>query len=178
MMPRLAVLVLAAACGGGQAPRPAEAPSNQASPAAPATHTLLASLTRGPCFGWCPSYTFQVFRDGAVEYNGDAYVKTTGKATWTIAATQVAQIDDLFARNGFMKLGSAYTDYDMTDAPSATVSYAPPGGAEKRVEHYFGDSDAPEVLVVIEDGLDNVVGITKYIGTSEEREQMYRSGRR
>ena len=37
----------------------------------------------------------------------------------------------------------------------------------------FGDSDAPKALVTVEDGLDAIVGITKYIGTEDERQQLY-----
>jgi hypothetical protein len=176
MMTRFALLALVVACGGSPPPPPA-IPSNQASPEAHSGHEVVASLSRGACLGWCPSYTVQVFRDGTVEYNGESFVKTTGKATWTVTPADIAKIDDLFARNAFMKLGAAYTDYDMTDMPSATVSYAPPGGREKRVEHYYGDDDAPKALVVVEDGLDQIIGIEKYIGTNEERQEMYNSGR-
>jgi len=180
LLPHL-VLLAAAACGP-RSPAPASPatppPSNRTEPAdGSGAHVVQATLSRSACFGFCPVYTLTVFRDGTVEYNGEEWVKTRGKATWQLAPDVTAKIDDLFTRNGFTKLADAYTDYDMTDAPTARVSYAPAGGPEKNIEHYLGDSDAPPALEAVEEGLDKLVDIERRIGTQAEREQIWQNRR-
>jgi hypothetical protein len=153
-------LTFAAACGhkpptggGGGTPEPI---GNTGDGAAVGPHEVMATLERTACYGTCPMYSLTVYRDGTVEYNGEQFVKT--------------QLDDLFTSAHYFDLKDAYTDYDVTDNPSAKTSYSS-GGKTKTIDHYYGDSDAPEVLSTIEDGIDKIVHIEQFIGTEQERDQ-------
>jgi len=171
-------LAFAAACGhkpptgGGGTPEPI---GNTGDGAAVGPHEVMATLERTACYGTCPMYSLTVYRDGTVEYNGEQFVKTQGKATGQITPAEVTQLDDLFTNAHYFDLKDAYTDYDVTDNPSAKTSYSS-GGKTKTIDHYYGDSDAPEVLSTIEDGIDKIVHVEQFIGTEQEREhnQSYR----
>jgi hypothetical protein len=164
----LVSVAFAAACGHpAQTPEPV---SNHGGGSA-GPHELLGSIERTACFGWCPVYKLTVYRDGAVEYEGEEYVKTKGKATGTLAPDKFGELDRLFQSHDYFSLKDQYTAYEVTDNPSATTSYSF-GGHTKRIEHYMGDSHAPKALIEVEDGFDKIVGVEQWIGTDEEREKL------
>jgi hypothetical protein len=167
------LILLAAACNR---PAPRHAPLEGRSSAPPTeSHEHLASIERTACFGWCPIYKLTVFRDGTVEYEGEEYVKVKGKAIGHLRPDQVAALEELFRKHGYLDLADSYEKYDVTDNPSVYTSYSPRGGKRKIVKHYLGDMKTPEVLGKIEEGIDSIVHIEHWIGTEEERQKL--SGR-
>lgn len=131
-------------------------------------HEVIATLERTACFGSCPIYKVTVYRDGTVEYHGEQFVKVHGDASGQIGPADVTQLEQLFTDAHYFDLKDAYTDYDVTDNPSAKTSYSA-GGKTKTIDHYYGDRDAPGVLATIEDGIDHIVHIEQWIGTEDER---------
>ncbi len=163
------VLVLVAACGGAHHAGPT--PISNTGGAPTGAHEPLATIERTACFGWCPIYKLTVFRDGVVEYEGEDFVKTKGKATGHLAPDELAALDDLFAKHGYLELADAYTDYSVTDMPSVNTSYSS-GGRTKKIQHYLGDSSAPAALGEVESGIDRIVHVEQWIGTEDEREKL------
>jgi hypothetical protein len=160
------LLLVLAACE-----RASGQPSPPAEPAvAPAPHELVATLARGACYGWCPVYELSIYRDGVVEYTGEHYVELVGPAIGHIGAAQLAQLDRLFADARYFDLADRYTSYDMTDMPSVTTTYQL-GARAKRIEHYYGDTSAPHALDKLEDNIDQLVGIERWIGSPQAREE-------
>jgi hypothetical protein len=134
-------------------------------------HELLASIERTACFGWCPIYKLTVYRDGSVEYDGEDFVKTKGKAEGHLAPEQLSALDELFQQRDYFGLHDEYNDYSVTDMPSVNTSYSS-GGKTKKIAHYLGDSHAPKELGEIEEGIDRIVKIEQWIGTEQERENL------
>ena len=169
----LIVLVFGiAACDAGAPPMPTPSPAptvpapppvKELPPPKPHPHEVLATLQRTACYGRCPIYVVTVYRDGAVEFVGDEYVKTKGKATGSITLAQVDAIEDLFVKNHYTTLRDSYEEVQVTDMPSARSSYRSLDGQVKRVGHYYGDRDAPEILATIEEGLDSLVNIDQWV---------------
>jgi len=178
------VTVLAGCDSGTKAEPPAQSPVVQAQVPAPVAtpppppaheHVLLASIDRGACYGTCPVYTFTVYRDGAVEYEGKDFVKKKGKLKGTVSDAQLAALDKLFTDDHYLAYNNDYTHYDATDAPSAKTSYQPLGAAKaKIVDHYYGDMKAPESLSKLEEAFDATVKIDEWIGTRAERDKLGR----
>jgi hypothetical protein len=131
-------------------------------------HEQLASIRRTGCFGWCPVYTLRVFRDGDVEFEGEAFVQVIGRATGHLSDAELDALDDLFLRNGYLDLDSSYDSPDATDFPSADTSYSP-GGCTRSVSHYLGDFGAPRVLLAIERGIDSIAHVEQWIGRGARR---------
>lgn len=168
-MSRFLVLVtVIAGCDAGAKPTPPQ-------PLAPIVreHVLLASIHRGACYGTCPIYTLAVYRDGTVEYEGRAYVKTKGKAAGTVTDDQMAALDKLFTEDHYLAYNSQYTSADVSDEASASTAYRPLGASEtKTVDHYDGDTRAPASLTKLEDRFDEIVQSQRWIGTSAELDKL------
>jgi Domain of unknown function (DUF6438) len=171
----LVVLITSAAACGSAPSAPATSPPSNRGGASSGAHEPMATIERTPCFGWCPVYKVTVFRDGTLEYDGDSYVKTKGKATGRLSADQLAKLDELFQANNYLALADRYTDANVTDMPSVNTSYTV-GGKTKTVEHYQGNNSAPAGLSVVEEGIDRIIQIERWIGTEKEREELSHGG--
>jgi hypothetical protein len=173
----IAIAMCAAACGGkpggggGGGGGGGTTIGNTSDTPGAAPHEVMATLERTACYGTCPIYKLAVYRDGTVEYDGEGFVKVHGKATGQITLDDVARLDAMFAEAHYFDLKDAYTEYRMTDMPSANTSYAK-DGKQKAIAHYHGDDSAPEALSKLEDGIDQVVHVEQFIGTEKERENI------
>ena len=127
---------------------------------------VLASLERTACYGRCPIYKVTVLRDGTVHWEGERFVKVTGKATARLPAAALAELAAAFKKAGYFALKDKYTSYDITDHPSANTSYDD-GTHRKTIAHYHGDRSAPAVLDVLEERIDEIVGTSKWIGRDQ-----------
>lgn len=144
----------------------------------PGPHFLLASLERTACFGWCPVYKVEIFRDGVVEYEGKKYVKIQGQATGHVSAEQLLALEEQFRDRSFLTFEDAYERSHTTDCPSAYTTYAF-HGFTKTVRHYLADDCAvPPSLTALEHEIDRVVQIEQWIGTATEREALRNARRR
>jgi hypothetical protein len=132
-------------------------------PEAPSGSSVMLSLERTACYGRCPIYKVTVLRDGTVRWEGVEFVKVTGKATAKLPAATLAALADAFKRADYFALADDYTHRDMTDHPSAVLSYAD-GGKKKAIRHYHGDHSAPAQLSELESRVDELVGTAKWIG--------------
>ncbi len=149
---------------------PDRPPPPVAVPVPPDPHAVMLKFGRTQCLGWCPAYQIAVHRDGAIEYHGDDFVKTKGDATGKLSPDQIAELDKLFATKDVPN--KDFTNYDVTDNPSAEFQYASPTGKLISVKHYFGDTHAPPILREVEEGIDRIVKIDTWIGTEAERKKL------
>jgi hypothetical protein len=179
---RILAIMALAGCeqAGSTPPTPAPAPGARPPPApttvqppAPAPHELLATLEREACYGTCPIYKLHVFRDGAIEYAGEEYVKTKGAATGRASSEQIAQLRKAFDDAHYFDLADDYTHVSWTDAPTAITSYRD-GARTKTIHHYYGDESAPKSLTALEHAIDDILHTAQWVGTESEREQLRR----
>jgi hypothetical protein len=77
-------------------------------------------------------------------------------------------------RSELPRFASRYDRHDYTDMPSIITTVAL-DGRYKQIEHYFGDTSAPPELIMLEEELDRIVEIERFIGSAEERETMHAS---
>ena len=136
---------------------------------APTDPAVLMTLERIGCYGTCPGYRIVVFKDGRLEYAGEYYVRELGHARATLGPRELTEIRDAFSEGGFCLLDPKYVRHDATDNPSVITSFSgcdPP----LAVEHYHGDTHAPEKLAVLENRLDRILGTDRWVGTDAERE--------
>jgi hypothetical protein len=125
------------------------------------------ALERGPCFGTCPVYRVTVTRAGAVTFEGRRFVADSGTSHDSIPA---AEAEDLFRRvaAGWSALADRYAKGEpgcgrfATDLPTV-VSEVSLGGSVKRVEHDHGCQEAPDALDRLEQDIDSVAGVGKWV---------------
>ncbi len=130
---------------------------------------LLVSLERTSCYGWCPVYRVAVYADGVLEFEGRHFVLRPGLHEARVSAAQLTALRQAAARARFAELEERYVRRDYPDMPSI-ITVAQVDGAYKEVRHYFGDTSAPGELIRLEEEIDRIVGIERWIGTPAERE--------
>ena len=139
----------------------ANEPSSE--PTSTAIHDdLVIKLERTPCFGNCPVYSLMIKGDGTVIYSGVQFVKITGIQESTISIDAVEQLLMEFEKADYFSLNDSYTKFGKSDMPSANTSISL-GGQTKSVNHYLGDSTAPESLTELEDKIDEIVNSDQWI---------------
>ena len=80
----------------------------------------------------------------------------------TISPEQVKELVAEFDRIHYFSFPN-FTDYDVTDMPSANTSITI-HGMTKTVDHYYGDRDAPKELFELEAKIDEAANSKQWIG--------------
>jgi hypothetical protein len=127
----------------------------------------VVSLRRTACYGRCPVYTVTLYEDGQLRWEGERHVATVGVDTAQLSPAEVTAVKALFEKAGWKTFEPSYDRHDVTDLPSAVVRY---GG--KTVQHYQGDSSAPQALSELEDALDAALHATEWVGAAPSERQM------
>jgi hypothetical protein len=131
------------------------------------------SMERRPCFGTCPVYRVEIAADGTVTFTGERFVETTGTASSTIRPAAAAALMQELVDGGFHDLADRYTPDEKacgsyhTDAPRVILTLRT-GGRTKTVEHDYGCSDAPVALRVMQERVDSVAGVERWVGRRDQ----------
>lgn len=155
---------LAAACA-----RPAPAGSAVAGPTAAAGEApVRIRLERGPCFGTCPVYSVTLNGSGAVLFEGRRFVADTGVSTGRVPPARVDSLLAELAAGGYFDWADRYAAGEpgceryATDLP-LVVTEVRAAGRSKRIEHDHGCMEAPEALTALEERIDSVAGVARWI---------------
>lgn len=113
---------------------------------------LLVRLQRTACFGKCPVFTVEIFRDGKVTYSGVAHVKKRGQYEAVVELDVIKKIQKRAKEINFFKMSDKYPkgDIEITDIPT-TITYIRQGERGKLVADNF---DAPKELIEFEKWLE------------------------
>ncbi len=127
------------------------------------------SLERGPCFGTCPVYKVTIDRTGAVRFEGRRFVADSGESTGTVPPGQVDSLLAELDAAGYWRFADMYRMGEPTCSRYATdlptvITTVRLGTRTKRVEHDRGCADAPEALSALETRIDEVAGVSRWIG--------------
>jgi hypothetical protein len=121
---------------------------------------LVVSLNRTPCFGSCPAYKVEIFKDGTVKYNGIGYVKRLGFFTSKADEIFIAEILKQAETINYMKFSNRYPieNVEISDMPQ-TISYIRLGSVGKMIQNNL---DAPKELVAFERWLEKCIENLKW----------------
>lgn len=124
-------------------------------------------LQRTSCLGSCPIYTVTIDARGLVIYEGDKFVRATGRHTGQIGSAAVAKLLASAERIRFFDLRDAYREIEYPDGTRSTPTDHPTtiititiNGRTKRVEDYFAPPDA---LIAFEREIDDAAGTRRWI---------------
>jgi hypothetical protein len=122
-------------------------------------------LSRGPCFGGCPSYSLTLHGDGLVEYRGTRFVRVKEKQTARVSTEQVMQaLRDLDRTNFFTVEDRAFQWCIDTASTSISVSV---DGRQKRVttdDCNVGAKGGPKATFLkIADEIDTIAGSKQWV---------------
>ena len=137
--------------------------------------TLVASLERGACRGFCPEYRVDVLADGRVRFVGTCNVVAWGAQESRVSREAVTGLAEAFRASGFAtadsvyEMGSAGCGTYYADLPVAVLS-APAGTGLKTVRHDPGCQGAPKYLRALAARVDSVAGTAKWISKDSTTE--------
>ena len=116
---------------------------------------LVISLQRTACFGQCPVYKVEIFKDGTVKYKGTAHIKKHGQHEATATMAFIKNILQKAAVINYMALSDKYPKGDnmIADIPS-TISYVRIDNEGKMITNNF---DAPKELIEFERWLEKEI---------------------
>jgi hypothetical protein len=123
-------------------------------------------LERTDCYGYCPSYSVEVHRDGTVAYEGRAFVRVLGAARWRMPPEKT---DALFGKAARARAETWQRRYavPITDSASAKITIELRSGAAISVEDYppcHSEADpTPEGLCDLENAIDDMAGTSDYV---------------
>ena len=128
----------------------------------PLDPSAVVTLARTRCFGTCPAYVVTINGSGKVEFHGQSFVCAENPPS--------AQIDPELVRGliaglnavGYFALPN-FESRDVTDFPNATVTVKI-GAISHTVNHYQGDRSAPRILTLIEQRIDEMAGVDRWVG--------------
>lgn len=127
--------------------------------------SLNLQLSRGPCYGQCPSYTLTVHGDGLVEYVGHRYVKVKGPLNAKITEEQLRSILGRLDRARFFALDDRAFAWCF-DTPSVSVSLSL-DDSSKRVVSDAGcvgaKSGVQAQFVQAADDIDSIVDSKRWV---------------
>lgn len=125
---------------------------------------IVITIERTSCFGDCPVYSAQIHADGTVVYVGKRNVKEIGERRFKIPQERIQELIKEFQRVNYFSLKDKYeTDENgmsVTDMPTTTTSICVDGKKKTVVNYYF----APKELDALEDKIDSLAGLYKYLG--------------
>jgi hypothetical protein len=118
-------------------------------------------LTRGACYGTCPSYDVAVSTDG-IEFNGRSCVGALGKHTASIEGSAVQQLATKFVAADFYSMDDEY-EATVTDMPFYGLSISI-DGQKKEVTDYVGRwVGMPEVIHQLEGDVDALAQTRRWV---------------
>ncbi len=98
--------------------------------------SLFASINKGFCFGTCPVYTMEIYKDGFVTYKGTRNVDLLGEYTTRISYAKMLEFVEQAKMINYMELNDVYDKEGVTDLPSITTSIVL-SGKTKTVKRRF-----------------------------------------
>ena len=124
--------------------------------------SLRIKLQRTVCYGTCPAYSIEIRGDGSVTYIGGSFTAITGTHHEQIPKSVIVDLVNQFRAADYFSLKDRY-HWNVTDNPTYTTSIEF-DGHKKEVVDYVGLEDGmPEVVEMLENSIDEAVGIEKWL---------------
>lgn len=128
-----------------------EAPKEDVYESSDVAETIaVISLSKSVCFGECPAYSVQFFKDGTVLYEGIKHVKNIGKFKGKTEANEVKAMLVKANEIGFFTLKDKYDNEYVTDLPTAVTYMNFDGKKKKVICRYECDQKITKVNKMIE----------------------------
>tara|TARA_B110000208_G_C11798830_1_gene440911 strand:- start:1135 stop:1704 length:570 start_codon:yes stop_codon:yes gene_type:complete len=113
---------------------------------------VLISLTKTVCFGECPAYSVQFYKDGTVLYEGIENVERIGKFKGKLELPQINKLLESASEMGYFKLDPKYDNEYVSDMPTATTYINYKGKMKKVVCRFECDKN----LIKINNEIENL----------------------
>ena len=115
----------------------------------PERQTERIVMELGPCYGRCPVYTFTVYENGLLTYEGERYTQRQGLWGKMLSRDQVGELIKAFEQAPFESYQNMYRS-QIPDLAAVTITYTNEAGNTKSV---IGKDGRPDELIELESRL-------------------------
>jgi hypothetical protein len=119
----------------------------------PTEETILFAIDKGPCFGKCPVYAYQITTSGKVYYQGKEFSQPEGLYQFVLLPATIKWLDAQIVAARLQNLEDEYL-CNISDATTTTVT-AFSKGFSKTIVHRCGEEI--QELLDLEQRVDSVV---------------------
>lgn len=162
----ISLTAIAAYCGVGNAQTAARSPMVFA-PTLDATTVI--TLERGPCIGRCSEYALSINGLGEVVFEGRRLVCARGRHTATAPRDEVRRLLLQMLEMGYFEVqwpaGPITTEQPVV---KSSLRYE---GRVREIEHDLGDANAPLWLKRLEERIDAIAGVSRWLPDREEADR-------
>jgi hypothetical protein len=166
--PTLLLLLASLACSSSQEGKPFDRGAGYVPPKVTPPLIRLARAGTGACPS-CPKYSVDVDVEGGVTYAGVVNVKTIGPAIGHLDPEALKQLRTLVTK-------ASQARFPVDRCACGCVKNVPTvnlttwdKGVPKAVAYNEGCERAPHAVRVLEEGVDDLVGIERWIGSIQQR---------
>lgn len=123
-------------------------------------NTLMISIERESCRGFCPSYKMVIYGDGSVEYEGKRNVDNIGMYEKKIGKDKVKELLKAFQDANYLGLDNEYDDPAVADVPATltSIKFLDKESKADKSKNIRNRSKGPEALNKLQDQIDAIVG--------------------
>lgn len=121
-------------------------------------------LERTACYGSCPIYQVEILSDGSVHYLGEGFVEQIGQHSWIIDAAAIEALNEAISKYEYFSMKAKEPTEVMTCSPSCITSILLEDGTHREIDNYHGADSFPKKLYKLENKIDEIIGIEKYVG--------------
>ena len=113
------------------------------------------SISKNPCFGFCPTYTIDILKNGKIYLNAKDHVKNNLKGNYTSELT--AEGKKKLAAINLKGLKEKYGERNISDLPSTDVEISFTGGAVQKTNDYgnHGTKELEKLYAFIDSLIEN-----------------------
>jgi hypothetical protein len=123
-------------------------------------NTLIITIERESCRGFCPAYKMTIYGDGTVEYEGKRNVQDIGNFEKKISKGKVQELLKAFQEANYMSLENEYDDPSMADAVAVftSIKFTDKADGKEKTKSIKNRVKGPEALTKLQDQIDSIVG--------------------
>lgn len=123
-------------------------------------NTLVITIERESCRGFCPAYKMTIYGDGTVDYEGKRNVQDIGNFQKKISKSKVQELLKAFQEANYMSLENEYDDPSMADAVAVftSIKFIDKTDGKEKTKAIKNRVKGPEALTKLQDKIDSIVG--------------------
>lgn len=111
---------------------------------------LFIKMEKTPCYGPCPSYVIEIFKDGLVSFEGKRFVELIGKYKSTLSTEDIETIKNKVLEVNYFELEDTY-DSPATDIPSCITQVSLNNKTKKITDRRYGPEELKDLEKLIEE---------------------------
>ena len=130
------------------------------------------TLERTGCYGECPIYKVRISGSGLVRFDGEHFVKASGRHTARVRPAAVRELVAAFEKAGWFRIRRDFSQNTcskqcrkgcVTDSPSVITSLTLRGRTHQ-IRNYHGCLCSPRILWELERKVDEAAGTDRWVG--------------